>query len=193
MSIKTIQASTGYLLVDTKKCQGGMSCMLACSLVHEGKENLSLSRIQIMQDPFMGFPGDIKLAQCRQCVEPACVSACPTGAIFADKENGNVRRVNIEKCDGCGDGPKLCLEACQFKPSRVIWDPEKKLAHVCDLCAETPFWDEQGGLNGKQACVEICTVGAIKFTQKPPMQEDDKDYEINLRGKSWKKLGYPTD
>ncbi|MBW1848679.1 MAG: twin-arginine translocation signal domain-containing protein, partial [Deltaproteobacteria bacterium] len=32
--------SEGYLLVDTKKCQGCVSCMLACSLVNEGVESL---------------------------------------------------------------------------------------------------------------------------------------------------------
>jgi len=74
------QAAWGFLLVDMKKCQGCASCMLACSLVHEGEINLSLSRIQIQQDPFGKFPDDVTIVQCRQCVEPACLSACPTGA-----------------------------------------------------------------------------------------------------------------
>ena len=72
-AIAAIPASEGYLLVDTKKCQGCMSCMLACSLVHEGVENLTLSRIQVIQNSFNGFPDDLTLEQCRQCVDPACV------------------------------------------------------------------------------------------------------------------------
>ncbi|MGD8494531.1 MAG: 4Fe-4S dicluster domain-containing protein, partial [Desulfobacterales bacterium] len=72
-----VPVSEGYLLVDTKKCQGCMSCMLACSLVHDGEENLSLARIQIIQNPFGKFPDDLTLEQCRQCVDPACVEACP--------------------------------------------------------------------------------------------------------------------
>jgi len=63
-----VAVSEGYLLVDTKKCQGCMTCMLACSLVHEGFESLSLARIQIVQNPFESFPNDINIAQCRQCV-----------------------------------------------------------------------------------------------------------------------------
>lgn len=55
-------ASKGYLLVDTKKCQGCMTCMLACSLVHEGFESLFLARIQIVQNPFASFPNDINAA-----------------------------------------------------------------------------------------------------------------------------------
>ena len=59
-SVKTkLPPSDGYILVDTKKCQGCVSCMLACSLVHEGLESQSLSRIQIIQDDvYSGKPLD---------------------------------------------------------------------------------------------------------------------------------------
>ena len=73
--------SGGYLLVDVKKCQGCMSCMLACSLVNEGVENLSLSRIQVIQNSFEKWPDDLTIEQCRQCVDPACVNACPRGCL----------------------------------------------------------------------------------------------------------------
>ena len=62
---KEIPPSDGYLLVDTNKCQGCASCMLACSLVHEGVESLSLSRIQVMQNTFESFPDDLTSEQCR--------------------------------------------------------------------------------------------------------------------------------
>jgi len=65
-AIAAIPACEGYLLVDTKKCQGCLPCMLACSLVHEGTENLSLARIQILQNSFEKFPDDLSMAQCRQ-------------------------------------------------------------------------------------------------------------------------------
>ena len=188
-AIAAIPASGGYLLVDTKKCQGCVSCMLACSLVHEGKESLSLSRIQVMQNSFERFPDDIMLVQCRQCVDPACLKACPTGALHIDASHGNVRRVDEKKCIGC----KACIEACPYMPSRVIWDYKKKHAQKCDLCANAPFWDEKGGPDGKQACVEVCPVGAIKFTKEIPEQKGDKGYNVNLRGSVWGRLGYPTD
>jgi protein NrfC len=188
-AIAAIPVSGGYLLVDVKKCQGCLSCMLACSLVHEGKESLSLSRIQVLQNPFAGYPGDIKLAQCRQCVEPACVEACPTGALHVDARHGNIRIVNQEKCTGC----QSCVEACPYEPSRVVWNFEKGLAQKCDLCVDAPFWKERGGPSGKQACVEVCPLGAIKFTDKTPLQKGDQGYLTNLRGEKWQKLGYPID
>jgi protein NrfC len=65
----------------------------------------------------------------------------------------------------------------------------------CDLCANAPYhWDKEGGgPEGKQACVEVCPVGAIKFTREVPRQEGDSGYKVNLRGESWKQLGYPVD
>ncbi len=183
-----VPASEGYLLVDTKKCQGCLSCMLSCSLAHEGVENLSLSRIQVLQNSFAGFPQDLTVEQCRQCVEPACLEACPTGALHADPENGNVRRVDVRKCIGC----QACIEACTYKPGRAVWNFEKDRAQKCDLCADTPFWKENGP-GGKQVCMEVCPVGAIACTKEIPRQEGEGGYKVNLRGEAWKKMGYPTE
>jgi protein NrfC len=187
--LAAIPASEGYLLVDTKKCQGCLSCMLACSLVHEGTENLSLARIQILQNSFAKFPDDLTMAQCRQCVEPPCVEACPEKALYVDKKNGNIRIVDVKKCIGC----KACVQACPYEPGRALWNPEKKRALKCDLCSDAPFWSEKGGVKGKQACVEVCPLNAIQFTKKIPEQKGDSGYRVNLRGESWKKLGYPID
>ena len=126
---KDVPSVEGYILVDTKKCQGCLTCMLACSLVHEGEENPSLSRIQVVQDPFERFPFDIA----SECIE------------------------------------------------------------TCDLCLDTPFWKEQGGPDGKQACVVACPVSAIRFMKDLPAGAGDAGFSINLRGKGWKKMGYPTD
>ena len=190
-----IPPADGYLLVDIEKCQGCLSCMLACSLIHEGVESLSLSRIQIMQDSFASFPDDLTMEQCRQCVDPACVAVCPTGALAADAEHGHVRIVDKEKCIGCG----LCFDACPFTPSRAFLAPDKAYddelkSRKCDLCANTPYhWDEAGGgPDGKQACVAICPVGAIAFTEEIPVQEGNEGYKVNLRDENWASLGYPT-
>ncbi|MCX5896161.1 MAG: 4Fe-4S dicluster domain-containing protein [Proteobacteria bacterium] len=185
----SVAASKGYLLVDTKKCQGCQTCMLACSLVHEGFESLSLARIQIVQNPFNNFPDDINIAQCRQCVAPACLAACPVGALHVDKFHGNVRTVNKRKCIGC----KACITACPFVPARPIWNFQEGYAQKCDLCASSVFWNERGGPGGKQACVTVCPMKAIQFTAEIPVQLGDEGYNVNLRDESWGLLGYTTE
>jgi protein NrfC len=190
-----IPPADGYLLVDIEKCQGCVSCMLACSLIHEGVESLSLSRIQVMQNSFEGFPNDLTIEQCRQCVDPACVKVCPTGALAANADYGFVRMVDKEKCIGCG----RCHTACPFTPSRAFlaadeaYDGAAK-SRKCDLCANAPYhWDAAGGgPDGKQACVAVCPVGAIVFTRERPEQDGDGGYTVNLRGEAWAMLGYPT-
>jgi protein NrfC len=190
-----IPPADGYLLVDIEKCQGCASCMLACSLIHEGVESLSLSRIQIMQNSFASFPDDLTIEQCRQCIDPACVKVCPTGALKADAEYGNVRMVDKETCIGCG----LCYDACPYTPSRVFLTADKAYgdeakSRKCDLCANAPYhWDEAGGgPDGEQACVAVCPVGAITFSKEIPEQDGDGGYKVNLRDEVWGILGYPT-
>ena len=117
------------LLIDTKKCQGCMTCMLVCSLVHEGKENLSMSRIQVIQSSFEKYPSDI----------------------------------------------------------------ETRYVESCDLCLDTPFWNEQGGVDGKQACVEVCPLGAVRLSTEIFTNLQHGKREVNFRGKGWKKIGYPID
>ncbi|MDF2903255.1 MAG: 4Fe-4S ferredoxin iron-sulfur binding domain protein [Bacillus sp. (in: firmicutes)] len=188
--VYAIPASEGFLLVDTKKCQGCNTCMMACSLAHHGEMNLSLARIQVRQNPFKAWPDDIDIAQCRQCSFAACAAACPTGALHADKKNGNVRLVSPDKCIGC----QKCIEACPYEPARVVWNHEEKYSQKCDLCVNTPFWKQKGGPDGRQACVSVCPCDAIKFTKNIPTQHGDSGYKVNLRKQDdWGEIGWPTE
>lgn len=182
-----VPASEGYLLVDTKKCAGCESCMLACSTTHYGTANVALSRIQITGNPFEGFPYDLEQIQCRQCPFPSCVEACPTGANHVDEEHGSVRTVDEEKCIGC----ERCVQACPFTPSRMQWNHIDKHAQKCDLCANTPYWDEEGGAGKHQACIEMCPEKAIAFTSEVPVQ-NEMGYMANLRNQHWALLSFDT-
>ena len=92
-----------YIVVDDTKCSNCMLCMLACSLAHEGKTSLSLSRIQVLANPLERFPFDTvhkwnheknTAMKCDFCAdtpywdgdEPTCVTVCPTQAITITSE-----------------------------------------------------------------------------------------------------------
>ncbi len=144
----------GHIEHDATLCSGCLSCMIACSLAHEGIVNMSTSRIQISRYVFDDFPNDIMGFTCRQCDDPKCVENCPTGACHIDTENGNVRVIDSEKCIGC----KTCFESCNFAPRRLVWDSKNSKSLKCDLCTNAPYNNKS-----EPACVAICPQKALKF------------------------------
>lgn len=144
----------GHVEHDGTLCSGCLSCMIACSLAHEGRVSLSTSRIQISRYVFDDFPNDIMGFTCQQCDDPKCVENCPTGACHVDTENGNVRIIDKDKCVGC----KTCFESCIYTPRRPVWDSENEKALKCDLCTNAPYNNKN-----EPACVAICPQKALKF------------------------------
>ena len=123
----TYEPSTGYIVYDSRLCLGCQSCMFACSMTHEGEANPSVSRIQIIRQEtsFAKYPYDIVMSVCRQCVSPLCVQNCPTGACHVDAANGNVRRIDEQKCIGC----KRCINSCPQRPHRTVWNRGEEKIH----------------------------------------------------------------
>ena len=151
--------------MDMKKCQGCVSCMMACSLVHHGAENLSLSRIQVLQNPQGSFPDDLYIAQCRQCVKPACEKACPTGACKRETPEKPVL-VNGDLCDARAE----CVEACPF--DMMFMSADGKVAVKCDLCPERLA---EGKL---PACVEACPTSALRYDDGTETKKDKEKVAV---------------
>lgn len=169
--------STRYLVYDSKHCLGCYGCMIACSMVHEGQVNFSLSRIQVHRAVLNKYPADIEIKVCRQCPEPLCVKNCPTGVCHISAENGNIRIIDSEKCIGC----KTCIKSCPVIPHRPIWNHVTKKATKCDMCTDTPYYNKKGGSNGTQACVEACPGNALKVVTELPDQTDINGYDRDLQ------------
>lgn len=177
--------SGGFLVVDFKKCMGCYTCMTSCAIAHSGQASLSLARIQIQQNPFANWPDDISIFICRQCEDAPCVKACPVAALQVDRKNGNIRHIDPNRCIGC----LQCFEACPYIPTRIQWNSATEKSQKCDLCLNTPFMEEEGGVGGTQACVKACPVNAIAFVTEMPDQKRADSYDVNLRGEGWAKLG----
>lgn len=176
--------SAGYLVYDSRRCAGCQSCMIACSLVHDGFASISLSRIQVSRAILTSYPYDIQISVCRQCPEPMCVKSCPAGACHVSAANGNVRMIDAAKCIGCGE----CLKACPHSPHRTVWNPAANKSAKCDLCANAPYFSKKGGPAGSQACVTTCPVGALKLVAELPRQTDISGYDVNLEAPPQSKM-----
>jgi Fe-S-cluster-containing hydrogenase component 2 len=144
----------GRIEHDSSLCAGCGVCSLMCSLYHEKETAVSLSRAELIRDP---FEGAYSLNVCRQCLSPSCYQACPRkdAALCIDQKTG-VKYVNAEKCEGCGQ----CTRSCPLKPARIRINPDRKVAFKCDLCRD--------GENGP-ICVEYC--GQKALTVMPVSRE----------------------
>ena len=144
-----------------KNCLGCGLCEVYCRTAHSKskdiiktykKENVD-SAITIEEIEKNGVKTFFAL-QCRHCVEPKCVQACISGAMYKD-ENGIVRNIK-EKCVGC----QSCIMACPF--GAIKMSVSGTVISKCDLCTE----------NGDEpACAKNCPNGALKFMD---LEEDKK-------------------
>lgn len=161
--------------IDTDICIGCKACMTACmdrnSL--QGSQKIrkvyefgggSFERDDLGACVGTAFAYYASLT-CQQCDAPACVLACPNGALakYAD----GIVRVDAELCDGCG----VCVEACPYHHPFV--DPQSGLAVKCTLCTDEDYED---GVP-KPACTQACPVRALVFG---PIDELREFYGTNV-------------
>jgi Fe-S-cluster-containing dehydrogenase component len=89
---------------------------------------------------------------CMHCVDPACTSACPVGALTKDRDIGVVR-YNKDVCIGC----RYCQVACPYNIPKFQWDQAFPRIVKCQLC------DHRLAVGGYSACCEFCPTGASIF------------------------------
>ena len=86
---------------------------------------------------------------CNHCLNPSCVAACPSGAIYKRAEDGIVL-VNENKCRAW----RMCVAACPYKKVYYNWSTGK--SEKCILC----FPRMETGQ--APACAHSC-VGRIRY------------------------------
>ena len=64
---------------------------------------------------------------CNHCSNPACVAACPRGAVYKREEDGIVL-IDQSRCRGY----RYCLKGCPYK--KIYWNPEEKKSQKCIFC-----------------------------------------------------------
>jgi formate dehydrogenase iron-sulfur subunit len=149
------------ILVDVTRCTGCNKCVDACVAAnHLGQEHhipqqapdgLSAQRwLAIIDSPQGGFVRK----SCFHCLDAACVSACPVGAMHKSPEG--IVLYDSGKCMGC----RYCLMACPFGIPRYEWDSTTPVVDKCFFC----YPRLSTGL--EPACVEACPQNALTFGER---------------------------
>jgi nitrate reductase beta subunit len=86
---------------------------------------------------------------CEHCLNPTCVAACPSGAIYKREEDGVVL-IDQDKCRGW----RMCVSGCPYKKIYYNWSTGK--SEKCTFC----FPRIEAGL--PTVCSETC-VGRIRY------------------------------
>jgi len=152
------------VLVDASKCVGCWWCYAACKHEHNLPETIK---------PEPEYPPELNSnvwttlctrkngsewlfakRQCMHCEFPACVTACPVGALERTADGPVV--YDEHKCIGC----RYCMVACPFGVPNFEWEDPTPWIRKCDFCADRLA----EGL--EPACVAACTTGALKFGER---------------------------
>jgi formate dehydrogenase iron-sulfur subunit len=156
------------MLVDLTKCIGCGWCQQACKEwnhlpAHQlgedrcvqvdeclSADTWTLPELQEIEEDGQHYKVFVK-QQCMHCVDPACVSACPVGAL-QKLETGPVV-YDCTRCIGC----RYCMVACPFGIPKFEWAEPLPRIQKCTFCADR----QADGL--EPACAAACPTGALTF------------------------------
>jgi Fe-S-cluster-containing dehydrogenase component len=141
----------GALMIDASACIGCQTCMAACKLENDlpaGPRPI----VAIQTGPLETDNGMIAQhlpSTCYHCDRPACVLACPTGAM-QKRDDGRVFS-DPQLCIGC----QTCAVACPFGHPQL--NPASGKIAKCDGCrqrVDAGLWP---------ACALACPTGALSY------------------------------
>lgn len=155
---------------DSSRCTGCKTCAMACKDFYDIGTDRDWRRVyeyaggNWMQNKDGSWQPDVfsyyMSISCNHCDKPACVAACPTGAMHKREQDGLVA-VNQERCIGC----QYCGMACPYGAPQ--YDSSKKVMSKCHGCYVRV---EQGK---RPVCVEACPLRVLDFG---PIEELRKKY-----------------
>jgi formate dehydrogenase iron-sulfur subunit len=198
MSDAAVAGSIRATLVDIANCIGCRACQVACKQWNErdGEETeleadlgfqnpatlsaktYTLIAFHEMSNPAKpgGLDSAYVMQRCLHCLEPACVSACPTTALYRQPD-GPVS-YDVDKCIGC----RYCMLACPWDVPTADWNTRAPKISKCTHCADrvaqpVPIAFNGQAHEGKQfadtiavpACVKACPADALRYGTREEM------------------------
>jgi len=208
-------ASIKSTLIDITNCIGCRACQVACKEWNErdgektellpelGYQNpavLSAKTLTLIsfhenadEKSTAGFRQDHVMRRCLHCIDPACVSACPTTAL--DRRVDGPTLFDPSKCIGC----RYCVWACPWDVPTADWDSHTPQIHKCTHCADrhdqpAPLSRNAQPLTDVEtksfvdsiltpACVKACPADALKYGTREQMLTEAKRRMSNRPGR----------
>jgi len=150
------------ILYDSTRCVQCEGCLNACrvkwDLPDEAENKLSENRFSTLET----HGGHPVRRTCMHCLEPACASVCPVGALEKTADGPVI--YHPEKCMGC----RYCIMACPFDVPRYEWSSPIPRVRKCVMCFDRI---EEGKA---PACTMFCPVGAIEFGDRDELLQEAK-------------------
>ena len=158
------------MLYDNTICTGCKACMVACSDANGLPRDTTLSGglwhmpedlnsktkniIKLCEEP-NGTDFAFVKRQCMHCLDPACVTGCPFGAL--KKNLWGAVTWDGSLCIGC----RYCEVACPFDVPKFEWDKWNPKIVKCEFC-----FDQRLKENQQPACTGVCPTGAVIFGRR---------------------------
>jgi formate dehydrogenase iron-sulfur subunit len=153
------------ILNDVTRCIGCESCVDACKRTHGLPTEDGPPRVGAAPDGLTAtrWTSIVRVSdqakvrkQCRHCLEPACASVCPVGALKKTAEGPVVYDKSV--CMGC----RYCMMACPFGVPRYEWASATPSVRKCVMCYE----ELRSGRLDRPACVSACPAEATLFGER---------------------------
>jgi anaerobic dimethyl sulfoxide reductase subunit B (iron-sulfur subunit) len=114
----------------TSDCIGCRACEIACKDKNGLPAGPRFRRVQYIEGGTYPDVYAYKInMSCNHCAEPACLPACPTGAIWKRESDGIVD-IDSTLCIGC----RRCEATCPYGAPQ--FDPSDGLVKKCNMCVD---------------------------------------------------------